>query len=389
MGRKLPAKGLMLSVPLWAAMLAEGVAFCSGDLSWRVLGGQGGKANSAIWEYRLARISELMGPCTALFPLEAIADGPCIYPAVWRDLLGGRACYYLPANSDHTLQQRLDRTALLPCLVRLIRLDGWPAWLNRGQIPGESGSLVPAAFAQGFPAGPGFSPLCRRDCGGLPWRRNSDWFGPSATFSDVISPFSLATIGTVESAHRSEEIPINPLDFRTDLALWTGVVFLVLLAILGPLAWSPIARALDRREQHLEEQFAAAERRLAEAQALLEQYRQKLDQAAAEAQVILGQARAEAERQAATILAQAQAEAEAEHRRRLTEIQQAAEEAKRLLVQHAAKMAVTIAERVLEAQLDPLTQRKLLDRALNQLLESDPHFQGISGADGRGSTPQN
>ncbi len=379
----------MLSVPLWAAILAEGVAFCSADLSWRVLGDQGGKAIWAIWECRVDKITKLAGPCSGAVPLEAVVEELCIYPAVWWAFVSGRACYSLPANSDNTLQQRLDRTALLPHLVGAIRLDGWPACFNRRQIPGDSGSLVPATFAQGFPAGPGLFPLCRRDCGGLQWPRNSGWFGHPVTSSDVIFPFSLAAIGKVESAHNSEDIPINPLDFRTDLALWTGVVFLVLLAILGPLAWSPIARALDRREQHLEEQFAAAERRLAEAQALLEQYRQKLDQAAAEAQGILGRARAEAEKQAATILAQAQAEAEAEHRRRLTEIQQAAEEAKRLLVQHAAKMAVTIAERVLEAQLDPLMQRKLLDRALNQLLESDPHFHGISGADGRGSAPQN
>jgi len=379
----------MLTIPLWTATLAEGVALCLGELPWRGLGGQGGKANSDIWEYRLGQISELVGPCTGAVPREAVVEGLCIYPGVGRDFLSGGACGYVRHKLNDTGEEFFDPTVFLPGLMTPIWLDGRPAWLNGGETPGDSAALVPAAFAQGFPAGPGFSPLCRGDCGGLQWPRNSGWFGHPVTFSEIASPFSLAAIGTVESAHNSEDIPINPLDFRTDLALWTGVVFLVLLAILGPLAWSPIARALDRREQHLEEQFAAAERRLAEAQALLEQYRQKLDQAAAEAQGILGQARAEAEKQAATILAQAQAEAEAEHRRRLTEIQQAAEEAKRLLVQHAAKMAVTIAERVLEAQLDPLTQRKLLDRALNQLLESDPRFQGVSGADGWGSTPQN
>jgi F-type H+-transporting ATPase subunit b len=139
----------------------------------------------------------------------------------------------------------------------------------------------------------------------------------------------------------------------------------------------------------LEDQFAAAERRLAEAQALLQQYQQKLEQAAVEAQQILSQARAEAERQAAAILARAHEEAEAEHRRHLIEIQQAAEEAKRLLVQHAAKMAVTIAERVLEAHMDPLTHRKLLNTALSQLVAWEQGDKEFSGTSERGLSPEN
>jgi len=211
--------------------------------------------------------------------------------------------------------------------------------------------------------------------------------GPASLF--LLGWPSYLTFGKAEPVHGSEAVPVNPLDFRTDLALWTGVVFVVLLAILGPLAWSPIARALDRREQHLEDQFAAAERRLAEAQALLQQYQQKLEQAAVEAQQILSQARAEAERQAAAILARAHEEAEAEHRRHLIEIQQAAEEAKRLLVQHAAKMAVTIAERVLEAHMDPLTHRKLLNTALSQLVAWEQGDKEFSGTSERGLSPEN
>lgn len=165
------------------------------------------------------------------------------------------------------------------------------------------------------------------------------------------------------------EVPLNPLEFRTDLALWTGVVFVVLLAILGPLAWSPIARALDRRERHLAEQFAEAERRLQKAEELLRQHQERLQRAGEEAQRILQKAVDEAERRAAEILAQARTEAESEHRRRLEQLEKAADEASRQLVQYAASLAVEIAGRVLRSQLDAATHRRLLREGLSQLAQ--------------------
>ena len=40
---------------------------------------------------------------------------------------------------------------------------------------------------------------------------------------------------------------INPLDWwKSDLALWTAVVFLILLAVLWKFAWKPLAKGLDR-----------------------------------------------------------------------------------------------------------------------------------------------
>jgi F-type H+-transporting ATPase subunit b len=167
--------------------------------------------------------------------------------------------------------------------------------------------------------------------------------------------------------HGQEGIPINPLEFRTDLALWTAVVFVVLLAILGPLAWTPIAQALDRRERHLAEQFATAERKLAEAQELLKQYQQKLENAAEEAKGLIQQAVAEAEKQAAALLARARQEAEAEHTRRMAELKQATDQAIRDLVEYTANMAVEIAAKLLCSQLDPVAHRRLLSMALDQV----------------------
>ncbi len=170
-----------------------------------------------------------------------------------------------------------------------------------------------------------------------------------------------------EAGGHDEGPALNPLEFRTDLALWTAVVFLVLLAILGPLAWSPIARALDRRERHLEEQFAEAKRRLERAEVLLREHERRLATAGEEAERILQRAIEEAQQRAGEILAQARAEAETEHKRRLADLERAADEALRQLVERAAVLAAEIAARLMRSHLDPASHRRLLEDALSQL----------------------
>ena len=61
----------------------------------------------------------------------------------------------------------------------------------------------------------------------------------------------------------------NPLAFRTDLALWTLFVFLILFGLLSYFAWPQIAAALDERERRITDNIAAAEARLADAQRVL------------------------------------------------------------------------------------------------------------------------
>ncbi len=87
----------------------------------------------------------------------------------------------------------------------------------------------------------------------------------------------------------------NPLEWKSDLALWTAVVFLALLAVLWKFAWKPIAEGLDKREQNVAGQIAEAEAANQKAKDILADYQQNL--AAAEEQVrgILDQGRRDAE----------------------------------------------------------------------------------------------
>ena len=53
---------------------------------------------------------------------------------------------------------------------------------------------------------------------------------------------------------------LNPLQWKADLAIWTGVVFLMLLAVLWKFAFGPIAKALDAREQAMLDKVNNAEK---------------------------------------------------------------------------------------------------------------------------------
>ena len=156
----------------------------------------------------------------------------------------------------------------------------------------------------------------------------------------------------------------QPLDFKTDLALWTGIVFLVVLAILWKFAWKPIADGLSKRENHILDEIAAAERSNAEARRLLDEYQRKLDAAGDEVRQMIEAARREAEQAGAQIVQQARAAAEAERDRALAEIDMATTGALKELADRSASLAVELAGKIVGSQLDRAAHNRLIEQAL-------------------------
>src|ERR1043165_1269685 len=61
----------------------------------------------------------------------------------------------------------------------------------------------------------------------------------------------------------------NPLAIDPDLAIFTAVIFLILLGVLGKFAWPQITAALEERERKIADNIAAAEKRHEDAKRLL------------------------------------------------------------------------------------------------------------------------
>lgn len=164
----------------------------------------------------------------------------------------------------------------------------------------------------------------------------------------------------------------DPFEFKGDLAIYTFVVFLLLLAILGKFAWPPIAKALEEREQNIAGHIAAAEDKHVEAEALLAQHEKKLAGAADEVRELLEEARRDAEHTKGHIIAEARAAAQAEHERGMRDLKVATDTAMKHLAETSANLAVELAGKVVQEKITPQHQARVVREALSKLATSEP-----------------
>lgn len=157
---------------------------------------------------------------------------------------------------------------------------------------------------------------------------------------------------------------VSPLTFKSDLAIWTGVVFILLVLVLWKYAWGPIADGLDKREKRVTDEIAAAEKANLEAKQLLAGYEKKLSDSEDEVRRMLDEARRDAEKVGADIVERARSDAQAEHQRALAEIDQATSAALKELAERSADMAVDLAGRIVDARLDRTAHAKLIEQAV-------------------------
>jgi F-type H+-transporting ATPase subunit b len=147
-------------------------------------------------------------------------------------------------------------------------------------------------------------------------------------------------------------------------------VFMLLLVILGSLAWPKISAALLEREKRIEDNIAAAEAKHEEAKRLLAQYEARLATAAAEVRALLEEARRDAEGTKEQIVAEARAAAQAERDRAVRDIDLAADHAMKDIAETSAKLAVELAGKVIRETINPAKQQELVRSALEKLKAS-------------------
>lgn len=157
----------------------------------------------------------------------------------------------------------------------------------------------------------------------------------------------------------------NPLDFKRDLAVWTAVVFLVLLLVLWKFAWGPISAGLEKREQGIADQIAQAEQSNLKARQLLDQYQRKLADSRTEVREILDKGRRDAEILGRELLEKAKQEAQADQQRALRQIDAATDNALKQLAEQSSTLAVQLAGKILQAELKPEDHSRLIQQAVS------------------------
>jgi F-type H+-transporting ATPase subunit b len=192
---------------------------------------------------------------------------------------------------------------------------------------------------------------------------------------DVKGDLAAADEHLAQAAHEDpgfESTGSDPLSIDPDLAIWTLVVFVILLLVLGKFAWRPILEALERREQTIANHIAEAERNHEEAKALLAEYERKLAGAANEVRELLEEARRDADHTKQAILAEAKRGAEAERDRALRDIEAATDQALKALAERSAELAVELAGKILQAKLTTADHARLIQEAMAKFPEAAP-----------------
>jgi F-type H+-transporting ATPase subunit b len=163
----------------------------------------------------------------------------------------------------------------------------------------------------------------------------------------------------------------SPLVIDIDLAIFTVLIFVILLAVLWKFAWGPISAALDLREKKISDNIAAAEQLNQEAKRLLGEYEAKLTAAREEVRGILDEARRDAEHAGQEIVTKARADAQAEVQRGKHEIETATAQALNELAKTSANLAVDLAGRIVSAKLNAADHAKLIEDALASFPHGD------------------
>ncbi len=166
--------------------------------------------------------------------------------------------------------------------------------------------------------------------------------------------------------HAEEEQP-DILEPQPSLAIWTVVVFLGLLFVLGKFAWKPLLEALHQREEHLEHVLLDTERARNESEQLLERHRKQLEEAADQVRAMIEEARRDARTAADEIVRRAHDEAEASRHRAERDIASARDQALGEIWGKTADLAVSVAGKVLDKNLDESDRRRLVETALSEL----------------------
>jgi F-type H+-transporting ATPase subunit b len=156
-------------------------------------------------------------------------------------------------------------------------------------------------------------------------------------------------------------------DLNPGLTLWTAITFLVLLVVLSKFAWGPIVKMLDERERTIREAIEAAKKERAEAERMLAEQKATLAHAQREAAEVAKRNQQEVEVLRQELTARARKEADELVASARRQIEEEKVKAMAELRGQVADLAIEAASRLVRANLDDATQRKLVEDYIAQL----------------------
>ena len=155
-------------------------------------------------------------------------------------------------------------------------------------------------------------------------------------------------------------------EFSVGLFFWQSIIFIGLLFLLRKYVWGPILSAVNERETSIKDALASAEAARSEMETLQSDNQRILKEARAEKEALLKEARSTR----AELINSAKEEAQLEAEKILTQAQEAIQNEKRAAIselkEQVGSIAMDIAEKVLQKELESKDKQVEL---INQLLQ--------------------
>ena len=144
------------------------------------------------------------------------------------------------------------------------------------------------------------------------------------------------------------------------------VTVLVLYLILKRNFFDKINNFITARQEGIQKQFDEAEQSIADANAMMAEYKERIANVESEGREIIADARERADMQAKKILNEANLKATAMLEQATNEIEREKSKAVAEMKQYIADLAICAAEQILEKQIDAKGQAEIVDRIIEQ-----------------------
>jgi F-type H+-transporting ATPase subunit b len=182
------------------------------------------------------------------------------------------------------------------------------------------------------------------------------WSRKSTTF--LILFFLCSTVAAADGGQTATEQNIFSGTFAD--AFWTVVSFILLVVVLGRVAWKPVLKKLNARQKYIQEQIETAENARKSAEKLLEEHKQQALQ-------IITEATKQAQKETQELTEKTRQEVLEIRRRAQKDIKYARIAASEQLWKEAGDMVEALGCEVLGRVVTLKDNRRLIDDAIGKL----------------------
>tara|TARA_B100000470_G_scaffold84869_1_gene65483 strand:- start:4977 stop:5477 length:501 start_codon:yes stop_codon:yes gene_type:complete len=161
---------------------------------------------------------------------------------------------------------------------------------------------------------------------------------------------------------------MNPLvQLDPGLFVWTIITFMVLFFVLAKFAWKPLMKMLQEREEMIRDSLNDAEKAKAELEHLNEESEAIMTKARAEAQTILANGKAAAEKVKEDTIAKAKEQAIKIIKKTEKQIQIEKDKAIADIKQEVVNLSLSVAKKLINKNLNDADNKSLIEETLKKV----------------------